>query len=264
MKTVSLILPSFRRAELLDFGLWSLSKQSITCSLEIVVVNDGIIDTTENICKEYSNIFSIRYIFSGQRNIKDAIISRVPATAINIGAREATGDIIILSCPEIFHLNNTIDLIVNALNTKDDVAVPEIMGFDDNKVLLEYLFMNKTLIIPDTIKEKIVYGDKGKEASEMPFLMGMFKNLFIDIGGYDLDFNAGYAGDDSEFVNRLKNNKIKFNRVPAEIIHLWHMESNANPCMHWENPKWVVNWNLFLSKKNQLIANKGINWKELK
>ena len=59
---VSILLPSFKRPELLNLGLASLLHFKPTIDFEIIVLNDGIIDETENICKQYKESLNIRYI----------------------------------------------------------------------------------------------------------------------------------------------------------------------------------------------------------
>ena len=115
MKKLSLILPCFFRAKLLNLSLWSIVQQKIKYDLEIVVLNDCIKDNTEEICSKYKDKLNIKYIFTGQRNENSFIHTRIPGFAINIGVKQCKGEIIILSSPEVFHLNNSINLIVEPL-----------------------------------------------------------------------------------------------------------------------------------------------------
>ncbi len=117
---ISLILPSYNRPGLLNLGLWSISKQKIDHKLEIIILNEGGDKETEGVCKYYSSKFNIRHIFSNPKNeIRNVVFSS------NIGIKQAKGEIIILSCPEMFHLNNTFELIINPLlNDKKIISVP--------------------------------------------------------------------------------------------------------------------------------------------
>ena len=46
---VSILLPSFKRPELLNLGLASLQHFKPTVDFEIIVLNDGVLDKTEKV-----------------------------------------------------------------------------------------------------------------------------------------------------------------------------------------------------------------------
>ena len=115
---VSLILSSFQRPHLLRLGLSSVLRFKPPFPLEIIVVNDGLPDETENVCKEFCDKgLDVQYIFSGQRNLGGTIKRRVSGFALNIGIKQSTGDIIVLSCPEIYHLSDILTTEVLALQS---------------------------------------------------------------------------------------------------------------------------------------------------
>ena len=257
---VSLILPSFRRATLLDLGLSSIAKYTYDFPLEIVVVNDGLEDETRDVCRRYADRFEMKYLFSGQRNV-DGIKMRIPGYAINIGVRNCTGDIIVLSCPEVYHVNNCLKLLIFAAQGQPQyLVIPESMYFDDVGTVTNYLLKGKTepLEAMDAI-ESLTSGIVGTDAVTMPYLMAMYKEKFMEIGGYDEDF-TGYAGDDNDLVHRLLfNNSMLYGKLPAKIIHMYH-GVRCDAQMHPENPRWVYNYELFLKRKNQRVRNQGIDW----
>jgi GT2 family glycosyltransferase len=257
----SLILSSFKRPELLKLGLSSIVKNRPAFDLEIVVVNDGIPDETESVCQSFSQqSLNIKYVFSGQRN-KDGIKKRVSGYALNIGVKQCSSDIIVLSCPEVYHLNDALDIIVSALERNPrKMVIPELIYFDQsavetNKLLkmsLGELFNYKV----DTTK--LVGGDFGRCHGTMNFLMALYKKEFTSIGGFDEDF-TGYAGEDSDLIQRFMSNGLTHLRTSAEAVHLWHPGSN-NGEVHWDNPAWVYNWNILQSRKGILVRNKGREW----
>ena len=148
----SLIIGSFMRPDLLKLGLWSITQQHIKRDLEIIVLNDGLEDDTEKICNVYKNILNLRYIFTGQRNTKEKMVHRDSGFAMNIGVKQAKGDIIILAGAEMYHLNNTINLIINPLiDNKKILSVPEIIYFDDTGNTVNYLSINPTINLPEDL-----------------------------------------------------------------------------------------------------------------
>jgi glycosyltransferase involved in cell wall biosynthesis len=66
---ISIIIASFQRARLLQWGLYSLARQAMPCQFETIVVNDGVPDGTESVCNSYRDRLKLKYIFSGQRNL---------------------------------------------------------------------------------------------------------------------------------------------------------------------------------------------------
>lgn len=248
---ISIVMSSFNRPELLNLGLLSISKQKIDYPLEIVVVNDGMDDNTEKICDSYRKKLNIKYIFSGHRNSKK-LISRTPAIPINIGIKNAIGDIIILTCPEIYHLNDCVNTIIKPLLENDRyLSIPKFMYFDD---LGEYT----NNLLNNTNKSDINTCKYHEEHSQMPFLMGIWKEQIMDIGGYDEDF-TGYACDDNDFVDRLKLNGCTYYRVDAEIVHLYHGE-RCSGFEQWNNPEWVYNYKLYKERKDTIVRNLGREW----
>lgn len=259
MNKVSLILPAFKRADLLDLGLYSISLYKYNFPLEIIVVNDGIEDDTKSICDKYSDKLDIKYYFSGQRNTHE-IKKRCPAWAINIGVKKCSGDIIVLSCPEIWYLNDCLNYIVQPILITGNriMTTPNSMYFDDNNYLLHLLQTNKDILITQNILDKLVMGGRGLTATRMPFLMGMYKKEFMYIGGYDEDF-IGYAGDDNDFADRLSGSGLNLLHVDAKIVHLYHGGTN-NGQNHLDNPAWVYNYNLWQGRKGILRRNENREW----
>ena len=257
---ISLIMASCNRPHLLDLGLWSIVQQKMTNHhLEIIVCNDGLIDSTKIICQKYEKKLNVKYYYTGQRNKNGIIIPRSPGFALNIGAKKATREILILSCPEIFHLNNAIELITKPLlSNKKLLTIPETMYFDDTGNTLKYLQNNVTLNLPDNLLKEIQKDKEAINSVTMPYLMGMIKQEYLDIHGYDEDF-IGYAGTDCDFVERMKLKGLKHYRTEAKIIHLYHGK-RCDSRTHWENPRWVYNYNLLLERKGIIVRNRDNKW----
>jgi glycosyltransferase involved in cell wall biosynthesis len=247
---VSIIMTSFNRPKLLNLGLSSIAKQKIDYPLEIVVVNDGIDDDTKNVCDSYKNKLNIKYIFSGHRNAK-TLVSRSPAIPLNIGIKNSEGDIVILTCPEIYHLNDGINNIVRPLiENHNYLTIPEFIYFDDSGKYTDDLLKK--------LNGDLDKCDINKDDVQMPFLMGMWKDQVINIGGYDEDF-IGYAAEDNDFVDRLKLNKCVYNKVDAKAVHLYHGK-RCSGVAELNNPDWVYNNKLYTERKGILIRNVGKEW----
>jgi len=257
---VSVILPVFKRASLLDLGLKSLSMQKIYYPFEILVINDGIEDETEAVCDKYPEL-NIRYIFSGQRN-KDEIVFRTPAFAFNIGIKQSTGDIVMLSNPEIFHLTDTMHELLAPLDVSDSfITSPANIMFDNTGKTLKYLREHFTLDLPAHISDDLEKNNaRCKYASRLPFCIALEKKHLIEIGGYDEDY-SGWACDDDDIIDRLILKGLSFFYVNSSIIHLYHAKQYERG--NRKHPKFLHNYNIYMKKKGTIIRNEGKDWGKL-
>ena len=258
---LSIIIPSFRRSNLLYWGLESLSYQSIKSNYEIIVLNDGIPDKTEEVCNNYKNKLNIKYIFTGQRNT-EKIEWRIPGFAINIGARLAMGKNLILTCPEIWIIDNCIQEIIDLLNQDSNrLVISE--GKDDRlSIFLNHLNRknNKSqfLQIYNNLPMQDAKGNTLKLNTKLPFFLGLNKQKFIDIGGYDEEF-IGFCFDDSDIVDRLLLYGCYYYKTQNKIIHLFHRRLRAG-IEYEKNKLWIHNQNLYNQKRGQIIRNIGKEW----
>lgn len=253
---ISILLPAFKRPGLLEAGLTSIRHFKPNVEFEILVLNDGLPDLTEKVCTEFPDL-NIRYIFTGKRNLEGEIKSRVPGFALNIGIQQATGHAIILSCPEMYHLNNAIDQVADVLSKNPRcMVIPDIVLFDDENKVTPQLISQNTYKVLD--KNLLRGGEFGKCHGEMPYLFGIMKQELLDIRGYDEDF-TGYAGEDCDLIWRLKDKGLTYKRCGAEVVHLYHEGTNDGTC-HWDNPAWVYNYALLLHKKGQVQRNLSGPW----
>ena len=247
---VSIVITSYNRAELLNLGLASIVNQKINYDLEVIVVNDGADDNTKNVCDSYKNKLNIKYIFSGQRN-SEGMIYRSSPIPINIGIKNSDGDIIILSCAEIYHLNDGINEIITPLiNNHDLITIPNFMYFDDSNIYTNNLLKK--------LKNNLNTCEINNDHVQMPFLMGVWKQHILDIGGYDEDL-IGYASEDNDFVDRLQLIECKYHRVDAKIVHLYHGKRCTGQIM-LENPDWVYNNKLYKDRKEIIVRNVNREW----
>jgi len=257
---VSLILPSFLRAHLLDCTLWSVQKQQIDFDLDIVVVNDGLEDDTESVCKKYTTL-NIKYVFSGQRNKPNELKSRVAGFALNIGVRQCEGDIILLSCAEVYHLNDCLMRQTRQLiNNKKIIVTPRFMYFDDSGLYSNFIMLSlhTSKATPTDVGWNTA---KNIYAIKMPYFMGMWKEDYMAIGGYDEDL-TGYAFDDNDFVDRITANGCEYYYTDAQIVHLYHgatCDSMPQP----QNKAWLHNQSIYLKKKGTIVRNQNREWGKL-
>jgi len=248
---VSIIVPSYMRSHLLRWNLWSLSRQVIPHAYEIIILNDGIEDDTTKLCSSYKEKLNIKYFFTGQRN-RNGLVWRIPGYAINIGVKQSDGDIIILCCAEMFHMNNSIQLI-SAIFEQDDsdkiISIPQ--AKDDNGLFLRHLESDcESVGTLDYVRQPKL------DNVRFPFFMAMRRESFIDIGGYDEDF-TGTDFDDTDFVRRLVHNGCEYKETNAMVVHLWHPRL---PMSAERKPRYDYNQKLYNDRENIIVRNVGREW----
>jgi len=253
---LSIIIPTFKRAELLELGLKSLAKQTVTSPYEVIVLNDGIEDRTHVVCGQFSGKLPIRYVFTGQRN-KNELKWRIPAFSINIGVKLAQGKNIMITCPEIYVINDCIQSMINLLNEDPNRLVITEGKDDRGAIFLEYVKCNYENKVLNKMFDAGVRNFQPLN-TEYPFFMGINKEKFINIGGYDEDFGAGYCWDDLDIVTRLKNNGCYYHKINSKIVHLYH------PRLRYGNEDiksgWKINEALFKERITTINRNVGKEW----
>lgn len=252
---VSIIIPSFKREHLLKWNLLSLAKQKLPDDYEIIVLNDGVHDKTEQLCKQYSDRLNIKYIFTGHRNLDGKLEWRVPGFVINIGVKQSTGDIILLCCAEIFHMNDSIRLLTDIYKDQTNnkaLAIP--YGKDDNGTFLN------SIIKAVGKADMLIYERQPPLINvKFPFFLAMTKKVFIDIGGYDEDF-TGTDYDDSDLIERLLGNGCYHVETRASVIHLWHPRLTMTQD---RIPRFERNKKLYEERQGIIIRNSDREWGKL-
>lgn len=249
---VSIIMTTFQRVHLLRWGLWSLARQTIPFDFEVIVVNDGLQDETEEICNEFKEKLNLKYIFTGHRNLNGKRVWRVPGFAMNIGVKQSAGDILVIGCAEMFHNNDTIaKLVPPILDNPKLLGIP--LGKDDRSgAFLARLNDNNGIAGSD------IYDKCADLNVKLPFLMALHRSQYFEIGGYDEDF-VGMAYDDNDFIQRLLSNGCKYFQTTASTVHLYHPRTDG----YYANggpPEWEYNRKLYLSRIGQIVRNEGREW----
>jgi len=98
MTKISIVIPTFNRGHFLAYSLYLYAKQTMK-DFEIIIIDDGSIDNTFEICQTFKKFLSIRYFRSDRKN-KQVYQSGGPL--INFAVKNvATGDIILYADPEV-------------------------------------------------------------------------------------------------------------------------------------------------------------------
>ena len=253
---VSIIIPTFNRNELLELGLQSLDLQFISGKYEILVLNEYLEgDGSKEICLRHRNV---KYILTRKNGTKENIKWRCPGMAINIGVKLSQFPNIIITSPEIYHFDrNNIRNIVEPLLSNSKLMVYT-EGIDDRggKILKALKFDGETY--PQILNNK---GKLTKLHTQYPFFMGINKEEFVNIGGYDERFQDGYCFDDTDYVSRMLLNGCNYLQVSGLIVHLYH--SRLRLGLPKTKELWNRNEKLYAESYGSIVRNKGKEWGKL-
>lgn len=250
----TVMIPTFNRDELLDLGLQSLAKQKLD-GIERLVLNDGLHSEQT---KKIAETHGATYVHTGARfktseDTKNKDLWRVPGFAYNIGAKMAHGDVLVLMCPEMWSMEpDTLEqVIAPVLENPKNVGIP--FGKDDDGRFLQALQSDRSHA------DMSLYAQLTDLRTELPFLLAVSRQSYLDIGGYDEDF-LGRSYDDDDFIDRLKMSGHAFVHTEAHCVHLFHGRVKIQE----DRGRFNLNRKLYQERKGQIVRNEEREWGVLK
>lgn len=193
---LSIIIPTYNRAEKLEKTLERLHGQSLSAeSYEIIVVDDGSTDRTEEMLKKWSGKSSLVHTFY-QKNAGQGV-------ARNHGLKKAEGEIVLFIGDDIYA---TLDFLLNHVRFHQDHPEENVAGLG----LTEW--EKPTTPFMDWLTHggpQFAYGklQSGQEASFWFFYTSnlSIKNSLLKKESFDETFK-GYGWEDIELGYRLQKN----------------------------------------------------------
>ena len=191
-----------------------------------------------------------------QRKIGE-VCDVVPGFAFNIGAKRTDSKYLFLCCAEIYHQSDTLAPMLNLLREHEHKVMVIPNGKTDANGTITGL-LRRDGSIPD----ETFHGINARLLVNYPFFMGMAREDFFKIGGYDEDF-TGVGVEDKDLVERLKWSGCRYVQAhEALIIHLHHSRAKRNrgaPAAPADS-RIQYNRNLFQAKKGQIVRNQDREW----
>ena len=243
--SVSVVMTTFERDELLALCLPTVARQ-MREGIEIIVVNDGRIGNVPTI----SRANGARYYWTGQRHTSETLVWRSPGIALNYGIKRAVGDVVLLTCAEIWNVDGAIDALLAPLEAGRDVLCIPRDARDDDGRLLRYVRgdgphvqLNQLPVLKNT---------------HLPFFLAVRREHLLSIGGYDEDF-IGFCWEDDDLVSRLRALRLQYERTDACVAHLYHGRNSAERRAVQDTG---LNRRLYLERRGTVVRNVGRAWGE--
>lgn len=216
---LSIIIPTYNKADYLDKLLDSLLLQSFDASLfEVVVVNDGSIDHTDQIIKKYKSQFpNFRYVKQDNYGI---------GAARNAGVAVAKGDLVCFFADDYIVDRNYCASMVPLFDDENVMGVRADLGSVGSSAIEQVWLNEMRLSIWESLygNNKIIKNIKFEPnlkqfAIAVSWCGGsmMRKSLFDKYGLFRTDL---ITGEDSEFGERLAKNNIYMHFNPYCLIQV--------------------------------------------
>jgi len=226
---ISVIIPAYNSCKTIGKTIEALQRQNYPKkNYEIIVIDDGSIDKTENIVKKFKSIKFFKQKHKG------------PAHARNLGAKFSKGSILLFTDADCIPDKNWIKNMVKPFKDKGVVAVSG-----------TYKTLNKNNLLARFIGYDIQFRHEYMKKRKIIDFVGTFsaaykKSIFQKENGFDTSFPMA-SGEDPELSYRIaKKHKIIFQ--PSAFV--WHPHPES--LMYFLKQKfWRVYWRYLMYGKHK-------------
>jgi len=256
---LSVIMTTYNRAGHLRRGLYLVLNQEVKPD-EVIIVDDGSTDSTRAVVEDYqrSQEVPIKYIYNRNFGYKNSCLAK------NIGIKQATGDLLIFTEPEVLHIGEVISAHLQH-HTNPGLFVSSgtvyfVFAGIIRKLTLGHFKKPKTILdIQPIIEWEEGYFPQPEDIAVLrkvnaPYCASCWKEDLMKINGFDeryLPFN-GY--EDVDLLSRLS--RVGVQTISDEDIQLIHLAHGYTGC--FENQHY--NKKLNEDPNKPIVANQNIEW----
>lgn len=206
-KSFAILLPYYQRKEQLDCTLRGLYESYGDCNIYIAVDDEDSI-----LPFRLSKHHKIRS-FPTYRNMDSRF--RNPAVLFNLLASIAQEDYLVLSNPEVYHLKPVL------LHAAQEAQVGRYLVYGCKNLTGSCLPGFTELGIWD--KDFPWYQHSVHRPAMLHFCSVISREDYWNIGGFDPGYDAGFAWEDNDFVQRVKHGGLEIVQVDDPYVgHQWH------------------------------------------
>lgn len=191
---ISVVMPYWKRLAVLEANLSSYEDFYQNDDIEIIVVDDGSGDLKPN--WNYGPMVSVIRL-----PLKDKALN--PCVAFNEGVREAQGNIIVLTNPEVLHRQPILRDMQEHLERLGRNGYVSAACWSSS---LKMWFCHSTKMPPD---EQVGRARSPKGAG-LHFCSMLNRPLYERIGGFTEDYRQGQGYEDNDFLWKLDKAGAKF------------------------------------------------------
>lgn len=191
---VTILIPSYGQKEYLAEAIDSALAQTVRS--EVIVVDDGSVDGSLTIAREYKN-FGVKVIEQVNKGL---------ASARNTGIMNATGDYILMLDADDILKESCVERILEVIEkTNADVVTPSIHCFG---------LGNVTTILMDNPTF-----DDFKEGNRLAYCSAIKKSVLLETGGYSPKYDQLGGWEDLALWYDLMRRKKKIVTIPEPLVY---------------------------------------------
>ena len=202
---VSIIIPTFNGGARIAACLDAVRAQTSERDVEILVVNDGSTDNTEEVVRAYPGIRLISQSNGG------------PAAARNRGALEARGEIIVFTDDDCVPTPGWLTAMTDPFKDPDVVGVKGVYRTHQRRLVARFV--------------QVEYEDKYRLMSHLPkidfidtYSAAFRRDRFLEVNGFDTSFPVACAEDvDLSYRMSARGWTMKF--VPTAVVYHTHPDT---------------------------------------
>lgn len=225
---ISLIWPYWQRQAVADRSCALLAQHYAGLDMELVVIDDG----NATPYRAPAMPFPVQVL---RLPVKDRPMN--PCTPINLGVREAQGDILAISGPDMMHARGPILDQMRAMIEADPMTY----------VMAAVWYADRNTWHCHSTHKRSDAGDVGSmipPGFDYHFMSMLHRSLWDKAGGFDEDYREGCGYDDPDFVLRLHRAGAK--PVIRDDLVVEHVREGARAA--WPAQGFVRNRALFFRK----------------
>ena len=262
MIELSVIIPTYNRSTLLSHTLTALCEQTLPLeSFEVIVIDDGGIDNSEDVTRSFSDKLNIKYFWQEDKGFR-------AGKARNVGTAIAEGKYIVYLDTGVLLATGSLEehLFRHKVSTHPIAIVGYVYGFDLDE---EGVKKMESVISPNNVDailseldqqgmydiRQAQYDDMGHNISDWPAPFDLFwtchvsaeREELIKAGMFDERFNS-WGGEDVDLGVRLFRNNNMF------------IVDKSMASFHWPHPKEVKDIGESSKSAAELIHSKYNIW----
>ena len=206
---ISIITPTYNRADELEFLINSISNQTIDLSnIELIISDDGSDDDTESVIRSWKEKVDFNILYINQKN-------KGPGAARNHGLENSSGDLIFFIDSDCEAHNTWIEIIIKEYNQNEFDACGGPDGAKNDFTLLQKAidFSMTSFLTTGGIR-----GHNQRMIAKFyprTHNMCITKEVYDSIGG----FGSLRHGQDIEFSNRIKKAGFKIRFIKDALVY---------------------------------------------
>jgi glycosyltransferase involved in cell wall biosynthesis len=258
---LSVVTSYFNRKALFQKTLKSIQSSKHVDNIEVVVVDDGSVDSErlEDIVNDYK--FPI-HLIRVEPEDKTYVNPCVP---FNRAIKQASGELIMLQNPECYHVG---DVIGHAIENTTDENYLTYATYALTKEDTESLGKGKINLLSKHSSGGHVdgwYNHSTINPRPLHFTSCITKTNLDELGGFDEDFADGVGFDDDDLLFRIEKKGLSVEIIDSPIVlHQNHYDEKSFENQAAKDPTLAhKNHNLFMRKRRDCFKPKIVGFSQL-